>query len=62
MRVGGRTVVEERLRLGPLVRPELPRLARRHHTHHAVPRVRAELGKSLRAINDNVPVGARKAR
>jgi len=38
----------------PLIRPELPRLARGHHTHHPLPRVRAELGQCLHRIDDKI--------
>jgi len=41
-------------RLIPLVRPELPRLPRRHHTHHPLPRVRAKLGQRLDRVHDEI--------
>jgi hypothetical protein len=41
-------------RLIPLVRPKLPCLARRHHTHHPLPRVRAKLGQRLDRIHEEI--------
>jgi hypothetical protein len=41
-------------RLIPLVRPKLPRLPCRHHTHHPLPRVRAKLGKRPDRVHDEI--------
>ena len=48
------TVVEQRLRLGPLVWPKLPRLAGGHHAHDPVPRVSSELCQRLGAVHYKV--------
>lgn len=44
----------------PLVRPELPRLPRRHHTNDPIPRVRSELAQHLGGIDDVVCLGRRR--
>ena len=41
-------------RLIPLIRPKLPRLARRRHTHHPLPRVRPKLGQRLDGVHDEI--------
>ena len=41
-------------RLIPLIWPKLPRLARRHHTHHPLPCVRAKLGQRLHRVHDEI--------
>ena len=38
----------------PLIRPKLPGLARRHHTHHPLPRVRPKLGQRLDGVHDEI--------
>jgi hypothetical protein len=51
------TVMEQLNRLIPLVRPKLPRLSRRHHTHHPLPRIHAKLRQCLNAVHHKVPRG-----
>lgn len=49
-----RTMMKQRPGLVPLVRPELPRLARRHHAHHPLPCVRTEFLEGVCAVYDKV--------
>lgn len=48
------TMMKKRHWLRPFVRFKLPRLARREHTNHPVPRVRAELGERVHAVDDEI--------
>jgi len=48
------TIMKQLPRLIPLVRPKLPHLPRRHHTHHPLPRVRAKLGQRLHRVHDEI--------
>ena len=43
-----RTIMKQLPRFMPLIRPKLPGLSRRHHTHHPLPSVRAKLGQGPR--------------
>jgi len=47
-------MMKQRPGLVPLVRPELPRLARRHHAHHPLPCVRTEFLEGVCAVYDKV--------
>ena len=47
--------MEKRHRLRPLVRLELPRLARRQDAHHPVPRVAPEFHERVDAVYDVIP-------
>lgn len=48
------TMMKELPRLVPFVRPELPRLARRHHTYNPIPGVRAKFLQRLHTVDDKV--------
>ena len=48
------TMMKELPRLVPFVRPELPRLARRHHTYNPIPGVSAEFLQRFHTVNDKV--------
>ena len=50
-----RTMMEKRHGLRPLVRLELPRLARRQDAHHPVPRVAPEFHERVDAVYDVIP-------